>query len=274
MHMGASRDHGRQLEFDPRKFAEWQSSSRAARGWSTRDLADRAGISQPYVVALERARLSQDVRTPVPTVNVVAAIASALGADPIAILRKVMRLASRHVLLVVDGSALPPIDVIREELGSTVDALICGRPENTKAQGRPFAYEIRLHRESMKSYDQDRIAALLDRELGRIVSNVEGKNLGFIFGESTEVMETVTNPDELVELETRWKDIVAESAARVGAHAAWNVCVYQAHILRDRNDIDSTMDFLFAQHDEHWFAKGSKVHTGESAKEKMLRAVA
>jgi len=126
----------------------------------------------------------------------------------------------------------------------------------------------------MKSYDQDRIAALLDRELGRIVSDIEGKNLGFIFGESTGVMETVTNPDALIELETRWKQIVTESAARVGAHAAWNVCVYQAHILRDRTDIDSTMDFLFAQHDEHWFAKGSRVHVGDKAKEKILQAVA
>ncbi|MFM9112767.1 MAG: helix-turn-helix domain-containing protein [Actinomycetota bacterium] len=271
--MGSTRNFARRLEFDPRKFADWQSSTRAARGWSTRDLAERAGISQPYVVALERARLSQDGRTPVPTVNVVAAIASALGVDPISLMGKVMRLAPRHVLLILDGSVLPPIDVIREESGDTADAWICGRPANAKIQVRPFVHDIRLHRESMKDYDQDKISALLDRELGRIVAEIEGKDLGFIFGESTGVMETVTNPDELIELETRWKDIVAESAARVGAHAAWNVCVYQAHILRDRNDIDSTMDFLFAQHDEHWFAKGSKVHTGESAKEKMLRAV-
>ena len=59
--------------------------------------------------------MSQDGKTPVPTVNVVAAIAAALGADPIVVLRKVLRLAPRHVLLVVDGSTLPPIDVIKDE---------------------------------------------------------------------------------------------------------------------------------------------------------------
>lgn len=272
--MGGPINNRRRLELDARKFAEWQNSARVSRGWSTRELAERAGISQPYVVALERARLSHDVRTPIPTVNVVASIAAALGADPISLLKKVMRLASRHVLLVVDGSTLPPIDVIREESGDTADAWICGRPENVRMQTRPFVHEIRLHRESMKSYDQDRIAALLDRELGRIVSDVEGRNLGFIFGESTGVMETVTNPDALIELETRWKDIVADSAENVGAHAAWNVCVYQAHILKDRNDIDTTLDFLFAQHDEHWFAKGSRVHVGDKAKERILQVVA
>lgn len=272
--MSGSNERGRRQEFDSRKYAEWQCAARAKHGWSTRDLAERAGISQPYVVALERARLSQDGKTPVPTVNVVAAIAAALGADPIAVLRKVLRLAPRHVLLVVDGSTLPPIDVIKEETEGSVDLWVCGRPQNVKGQTRSFARDIRLHRESMKDYDPDRISALLDRELNHIVSDVEGKNIGFIFGESTGVMETVSNPDALIELETRWKDIVAESAASVGAHAAWNVCVYEAHILRGRRDLEATMEFLFAQHDEHWFAKGSKVHMGDRAQGKILEAVA
>jgi hypothetical protein len=78
----------------------------------------------------------------------------------------------------------------------------------------------------------------------------------------------------LIEFETRWKELVSESAATVGAHAAWNVCVYEAHILRGRSDIDDTMNFLFDHHDEHWFAKGSKVHTGENARQRILKAVA
>jgi transcriptional regulator with XRE-family HTH domain len=245
--MSGSNERGRRQEFDSRKYAEWQCAARAKHGWSTRDLAERAGISQPYVVALERARLSQDGKTPVPTVNVVAAIAAALGADPIAVLRKVLRLAPRHVLLVVDGSTLPPIDVIKDETEGSVDLWVCGRPQTAKGQTRSFARDIRLHRESMKDYDPDRISALLDRELNHIVSDVEGKNIGFIFG---------------------------ESAASVGAHAAWNVCVYEAHILRGRRDLEATMEFLFAQHDEHWFAKGSKVHMGDRAQGKILEAVA
>ena len=272
--MVAKTKQQRTREFDSRKFAEWQSASRASRGWSTRELAERAGISQPYVVALERARLSQDGRIPVPTVNVLAALAAAFDTDPVMLLRKMLRLSPRHVLLVVDGSNLPPVDVIREETGDSADLWICGRPQDAKRQERSFARDIRLHRESMKNYDPDKISALIDRELSRIVADVEGKNLGFIFGESTGVMETVSNPDALIDLETKWKDIVCGSASNVGAHAAWNFCVYEAHILRDRSDVDATLEFLFEHHDECWFAKGSRVHTGDVAKDKILAAVA
>jgi hypothetical protein len=205
---------------------------------------------------------------------VIASIAAALDTDPIVLMRKMLRLAPRHVLLVVDGSNLPPVDVIREEAGDTADVWICGRPESSRRQDRPFTHDIRLHRESMKDYDPDKISALIDRELNRIVSNVEGKNLGFIFGESTGVMETVSNPDSLIELETRWKDIVSGCASNIGAHAAWNMCVYEAHILRDRTDVETTMEFLFSQHDEQWFAKGSRLYMGDLAKEKILKAVA
>lgn len=263
----------RTREFDSRKFAEWQSAARANRGWSTRELAERAGISQPYVVALERARLSQDGRTPVPTVNVLAAIAAAFDTDPVILMRKMLRLSPRHVLLVVDGSTLPPVDVIKEETGDSADVWICGRPQDAKRQERSFARDIRLHRESMRDYDPDKISALIDRELSRFVADVEGKNLGFIFGESTGVMETVSNPDALIDLEVKWKDIVCDSASNVGAHAAWNFCVYEAHILRARSDADATMRFLFDQHDECWFAKGSRVHTGDVARERILSAV-
>ena len=36
----------RQFEFDPIGFAQWLFAQRKERGWSTRDLAMRAGISQ------------------------------------------------------------------------------------------------------------------------------------------------------------------------------------------------------------------------------------
>ena len=272
--MGSKTSHRRPLEFDARRFADWLWKSRTAKDWSTRELAVRAGISQPYVVALERARLAGENRTPTPTVTVVASIAAAFDVDPIALIRKTMRPASRHVLLVVDGPSAPPIDVIREETGESADVWVCGRGQQAPKQSKPCTHDIRLHRESMKEYDPDKISALLDRELARIVGDIEGKNVGLVFGETSSVMSYVSNPDSLIEFETRWKDLVAESAANVGAHAAWNVCVYEAHILRGRTDVDATLEFLFEHHDECWFAKGSRVHTGDVAKDKILAAVA
>jgi len=272
--MASKTSHRRPLEFDARRFADWLWRSRSEHNWSTRELALRAGISQPYVVALERARLAHDAGSPTPTVNVVASLAAAFDVDPIALIRKTLRPAPRHVLLVVDGASAPPIDVIREETGGTADVWVCGRGQQAPKQSKPCTHDIRLHRESMKEYDPDKISALLDRELNRIVGDIEGKNIGLVFGETSSVMSYVSNPDSLIEFETRWKDIVSESAATVGAHAAWNVCVYEAHILRGRRDLDETMEFLFAHHDEHWYAKGSRVHTGDNAKDKILKAVA
>jgi transcriptional regulator with XRE-family HTH domain len=272
--MASKTSHHRPLEFDARRFAEWLWRSRTQREWSTRELSQRAGISQPYVVALERARLSSEHPAPTPTVNVVASIAAALDTDPIALIRRTLRPAPRHVLLVVDGAHQPPIDVIRNETGSTADAWICGRGQAPPKHSKPCTHDIRLHRESMKEYDPDKISALLDRELNRIVGDIEGKNLGLVFGETSSVMSYVSNPDSLIEFETRWKELVSNSVSSVGAHAAWNICVYEADILRSRKDVETTMDFLFEHHDEHWFAKGSRVHMGEVAKTKILRAVA
>ncbi|NDD87113.1 MAG: hypothetical protein EBZ45_05270, partial [Actinobacteria bacterium] len=88
-------------------------------------------------------------------------------------------------VLVVDGSTSPPIDVIREETGGTAEVWVCGRGQHAPKQSKPCTHDIRLHRESMKEYDPDKISALLDRELNRIVTDIEGKNIGLVFGETS-----------------------------------------------------------------------------------------
>ena len=88
----------RQFEFDPIGFAQWLFAQRKERGWSTRELAIRAGISQPYVVALERARAGEARRGPTPTVDVVAALAHALDKNILDIFVYSLRPVGRHVL--------------------------------------------------------------------------------------------------------------------------------------------------------------------------------
>ena len=50
------------MQFDSVGFASLLNSKRNQLGWSTRELAQRANISQPYVVALERARIQNQKR--------------------------------------------------------------------------------------------------------------------------------------------------------------------------------------------------------------------
>lgn len=251
--------HHHPLELDAARFATWLRAARSARQWSTRDVARKAGISQPYVVALEAAVASPAGRAPVPTVNVVAALAATFDADPLDVLRLVLRPAPRHVLLVVDGTTDSPADLVRRA---------------TRGSSTESVHDIRLHRRSMREYRPDAVAHLLDVELGHIADHVEGQHIGLVFGEVSTVMSYVSNPEALVEFESRWKDLVVDAARTVGAHATWNVCVYQADALRQQHAATPTLDFLVHHHDEHWYARGARVVAGDDALRRIRRAVA
>lgn len=249
----------RPLEFDAPRFSEWLRAARLAEGWSTRDLARRANISQAYVVALEAAASSPTGRAPVPTVNVMAALAASFGVDPLDLLRLALRPAPRHVLLVVDGAAETPVDLVRRVTrGSSTDS----------------THDIRLHRRSMREYRPDAVAHLLDVELGRIADDVEGRRIGLVFGEVSTVMSYVSNPEALVEFESRWKHLVVDAARNVGAHAVWNVCVYRADALRHQHATTPTLDFLVHHHDEYWYARGDRVVEGDGALHRIRQAIA
>mgnify|MGYP003859377585 CR=1 FL=1 len=155
----------RQFEFDPIGFAQWLFAQRKEHGWSTRELAVRAGISQPYVVALERARAGEARRGPTPTVDVVAALAHALDKNILDIFVYSLRPVGRHVLLVTQGKATPPMDVLRAESGETVDN---------------WVYPISVHREKSATYDQKKISKQLNNEITNMKDAIGGKNIGLV----------------------------------------------------------------------------------------------
>jgi len=250
--------HHLPLEFDAPRFAEWLRTARAERRWSTREVARRAGISQPYVVALEHAAPA-DRTAPVPTVNLVAALAAAFDADPIEVIRRSLRPAPRHVLLVVDGTTESPVELVRRATLST---------------STTSTHDVRLHRRSMREYQPQAVAQLLDVELQRISHDIEGQHIGLVFGEVSTVMSYVSNPEALIDFESRWKDLVVDAARNVGAHAAWNVCVYRADDLRAQRTSTATVDHLVHHHDEHWYASGARMHAGDDALRRIRKALA
>ena len=64
------------MAFDGVRFAHALIAARRQLGRSTRDIAKRADVSQPYVVALERA--ARGVDGPTPTIDVLVRLAAAL----------------------------------------------------------------------------------------------------------------------------------------------------------------------------------------------------
>jgi transcriptional regulator with XRE-family HTH domain len=249
----------RQFEFDPIGFAQWLFAQRKERGWSTRDLAERAGISQPYVVALERARSGEARRGPTPTVDVVAALAHALDKDILDMFVYSLRPVGRHVLLVTQGKATPPLDILRAESGETVDN---------------WVHPITLHREKSATYDKKKISQQLSTELAEMKDGIDGKNVGLVFTETSNVMQYVSNPQAVIDFEHKWADVVAEAVKSVGGHAAWNVCVYTADSMQNLPKGEESVNVLFETHNEIWYASGDEVVIGETAKQKILQLVA
>ena len=249
----------RQFEFDPIGFAQWLFNERKLRGWSTRELSQRAGISQPYVVALERARAGEERRGPTPTVDVVAALAHALDKNLLEMFVFSLRPVAQHVLLVTKGSATPPLDILRAESGETVDN---------------WVHPITLHRERSTTYDQKKISKQLNSEIASMKERIYGKNVGLVFTETSNVMQYVSNPQAVIDFERKWSDVVAEAVKGVGGHAAWNVCVYTAASMNALPGGVASAQVLFDTHSEVWFASGDDVTIGDLAKQKILQLVA
>lgn len=249
----------RQFEFDPIGFAQWLFNERTLRGWSTRELAQRAAISQPYVVALERARAGEERRGPTPTVDVVAALAHALDKNLLDMFVFSLRPVAQHVLLVTEGNATPPLDILRAESGETVDN---------------WVHPITVHREKSAMYDQRKIVKQLSNEITAMKEHIDGKNVGLVFTETSNVMQRVSNPQAVIDFEHKWADVVAQAVKSVGGHAAWNVCVYAAASMNALPGGAASAQVLFDTHSEVWFASGNDVTIGDLAKQKILQLVA
>jgi hypothetical protein len=219
----------------------------------------RAGISQPYVVALERARAGEARRGPTPTVDVVAALAHALHKNILDIFVYSLRPVGRHVLLVTQGKATPPMDVLRAESGITADSWI---------------YPISVHREKSATYDQKKISKQLNTEITNMKDVIGGKNIGLVFTETSNVMQHVSNPQAIIDFEHKWADAVADAVKSVGGHASWNVCVYTADSMQHLPKGEESVNVLFDTHNEIWYAHNDEVVIGDLAKQKILQLVA
>ncbi|MEY4173291.1 MAG: Helix-turn-helix domain [Actinomycetota bacterium] len=240
-------------EFDGAGFARVIAAARIERGWSTRELARRACISQPYVVALERSRESTAERTPTPAVDVVARLADALGIDPADLLSAAVRRSSRHVVLVLDSDHRHPLSHAREFAGHDDSQWVWA---SSQSSGVPRAanHHIDLRRERSGDYRPADIARSLHRELHDLGQHIAGRRLGLVFPETGAVMATIADPTTVLEFERGWGEVVADAAVAAKSHAAWNVCVYDVHVLRGLDEPVAAFLELVRSHDTVWSA--------------------
>jgi transcriptional regulator with XRE-family HTH domain len=254
-------------EFDPAGFAAALSHGRRRLGLSTRELAAAAGISQSYVVALEGAGRPR-ARRIVPTVDVIAGLAAALGRPAEDLFAAALRVRCRHVLMVADGAATGTLTRARRACGDAsvewVRVVAAERP------GRGDEWTISLRRDAASTYDPTRIAESLRVELAGRPPRVAAHNLGLLFEETAAVMSSLEDPHVILDFEDRWSEVVAEAADAANVHAAWNVCVYERERLRALDDPVGASLHLLRSHDAVWLARGSTTLVGRTAARRML----
>lgn len=264
------------FEFDPYAFASLLVLHRRRHQWSTRELARRAGISQPYVVALERAVTDPRRPGPTPTIDVTAGLAHALGLEPTALFAGALRRVGRHVLLITDGGADRVLRHVRRAAASPVDtwAVARSRPAISAGAGasaparEPLSIDLR--RGAGGRYRPEAIAAALGAELARLADDVAGRQIGLVFAETSEVMLGLDDPATILDFEHRWADVVGTAARSAGAHAAYNVCVYDRAALATLADpVAATIDLLHS-HDEVWSTRHGRVTSGATAARQVL----
>jgi transcriptional regulator with XRE-family HTH domain len=254
------------LQFNPVGFATLLNAKRHQLGWSTRELAQRAKISQPYVVALERARNtnSKTKKTPTPTVDVIAQLAFALNIDANTLFNQSMQISSRHVLLIVDHSATNPLQIVKQASINQPQTWLCAEKSG----------DIDLRQTKSRLYKPADITHALNSELQNLRSKIANQTLGLIFSETSGAMTEFDNPQAVLKFENKWADVVDRAVTAAGAQAAFNVCVYKITDLKKLANPTKAINELFEVHDEVWSYTNSTLTLSRDCKPKIIKLLA
>lgn len=254
------------LQFNAQGFAQLLHRRRLQLGLSTREIAQRAKISQPYVVALERARNtnSKTKKKPTPTVDVIAQLAFALSIDAKTLFTQAMQIASRHVLLVVDDSAPTPLQIVKHASINQPQSWVTAEKMG----------DISLRQTKSRKYKPADITKALNSELQKLRDKITNQTLGLIFSETSVAMTEVENPNAVLKFEHKWAQVVNGATTAVGAQAAFNICVYKIADLKTLTNPDKAINELFAVHDEVWSYTNSKLTLSQDCKPEIIRRLA
>ena len=272
--------------FDPVRFAQLLSDRRHQLGLTTRQLARRANISQPYVVALERSRHGVDAKrngniSPSPTVDMIARLAKALQMNAQDLFSLAIRPAGKHILLLMEDNAMTSLERARNASKRSASnktenpqQWLCagGQADRTNRKDQDYL-SISLHRDINNAYKPKAIATSLGKELSRHQAKISGSDIGIVFDETSLLMNHVNNPMSIVEFEHDWSRVVTDASQSVGAFAALNVCVYRIDNLLELHNPAEVAQDLLRSHDNVWSARSKSVITGAVAAKRLLSLV-
>ena len=272
--------------FDAVRFAQLLTHRRQQLGLTTRQLAKRANISQPYVVALERSRNGVDTKkagtmSPSPTVDMIARLAAALRMSANELFSQAVRPAGKHVLLFMEDDMVTSLERARaaslksaKATDKTPQEWLCagGSTDHVTHKGHN-CLSINLHRDINNAYKPKAITASLSNELSRHQANISGSDIGIVFDETSSLMNHVNNPMSIVEFEHDWKQVVTDATQAVGAFAAWNICVYRIDNLLSLHNPAEVAQDLLRSHDNVWSARNKSITTGTTAAKRLLTLV-
>lgn len=272
--------------FDPVRFAQLLSDRRHQLGLTTRQLAHRANISQPYVVALERSRHGVDAKrngniSPSPTVDMIARLAKALQMNAQDLFSLAIRPAGKHILLLMEDNAMTSLERARNASKRSASnktenpqEWLCagGQADRTNRKDQDYL-SISLHRDINNAYKPKAIATSLGKELSRHQAKISGSDIGIVFDETSLLMNHVNNPMSIVEFEHDWSRVVTDASQSVGAFAALNVCVYRIDNLLELHNPAEVAQDLLRSHDNVWSARSKSVITGAVAAKRLLSLV-
>jgi len=229
-----------------------------------RDVASRAGISQPYLVGLERALREPDRAIPMPSVDVFTRVVEALGLDPVETYSAVIGGHGDHVLVVTDGTdGVRALERLRREWGAAVDEWIWFGDDGRDRSAGMRRMSLRTLREP--TYVPERVEAALRNRLRRARPSLQGRRLGMVFADTGALMARFGNADTIADFEDRWLRVAAHASARAGASAVVNACGYDLAHLREIEDPAGTLQRLVEAHTAVWLADARGVRTGARA---------
>ena len=262
-------------EFDASSLARRLRDARQQLGLSTRALAQRAGVSQAYVVALEKAHDGARTSSPTPTVDVICGLAFALGLDPVELTDSVLRPAPRHTLLVMEdpiGAGAPDALEYARHAASPVDhwVWVASDLEHSPRRDRS-ASRIDLRRRNPDEFNPATIFAAVPGELAAIEPVVRGRTIGMVFAESAHVISLAGDPRQVLEVEHQWGRVVRDAARAVDTRVGWNICVYELSVLQGLpHPVEAVCD-LIGSHDTIWSASDNRVVSGATAARRVLQ---
>jgi len=262
-----ARGPGHPEHFDVRRFGQQLRDRREALGYSTRQMARIAGVSQAYVVALEGSKSSRDSSGPCPTVEVLVSFAAALRLHPSELLQSSLRRSGPHVLLVTEGAGTVELEAVISQVEGVGMWITAG--ERTDLGGRwPH---IDLHSTDEPGYALDTIAVELRRGLSDLSSQATGRRVGLVFSEPDSVL--LGSTEEVLAVEHHWKAMVSRSLWAVDAEPTATLCVYELEVVRRMQDpLEASLD-LIRSHDSVWTVSGERTSRGRRAAMRLLQGV-